>query len=172
MELESLKKLHTILEPYDNICPCNCYLCEERETAMLLPNEEKLILRESNSTDQFKKHNDGFFYLDMGMSCPFFEKKNDKGECAIYLTRPVDCRIFPFYPYFNLKTNSYVLMQSETYCPIAKDTSIEMERDVKIVLDIVNKFVSKAWKETYNKLNYQRLHNNFCTPYHVGLCAK
>lgn len=161
MNIELIKKLHEILEPYDYICPRRCYLCEHHETAILLPNEEKLITRQPEMIEYFVRHDDGFYYLDMGTECPYLKIVDDSGDCIIYKERPVDCRIFPFFPRFNVEDNSYELLRSDLYCPISNNNLDNMEHDVKRVLDIVNIHVSKTWKEIYNKLNYQRIRNTF-----------
>ncbi len=157
MNLENLRELHYILEPYNNVCPRECYLCEEPETAMLLPNEEKLIHEYADKINNFIKHEDGFYYLNTKTDCSFFSIKNNKNECIIYSDRPVDCRIFPFYPEFNLKNNSYSLLRSEMHCPISNENLSDMENDVKKVLDIINRSVPKSWKEAYNRLNRECL---------------
>ena len=162
MELDLLREIHLILKAYDNICPCNCYLCEEYETIILLPNEDKLISKQFKLGKKFIRHEDGFYYLDMSVDCPHFRREDSRSSCEIYELRPVDCRIFPFYPRFNIDNNTYNVLRSNTYCPVAKEELFSMERDVGKVLDLVNKFASKAWKVTYNRLNHQRLCDNLC----------
>jgi Fe-S-cluster containining protein len=157
MPIELLKQLRSILKRYDNICPRRCWLCEHNETLMLLPNEELLISLDSQLISHFARHADGFYYLDMGIQCPYFITTDSNGKCLAYDERPIDCRIFPFYPDFNLKNNSYTLLKSELYCPLSKTDLSEMEYDVRKVLDEVNKFAPNSWKLLYNKLNYQRV---------------
>jgi Fe-S-cluster containining protein len=152
-----LIELHEILLPYDNICPRNCFLCENYETAMLLPNEEKLIGTNPELINRFLKHDEGFFYLDINTDCPFFCEEDKSGECQTYCHRPVDCRIFPFFPKFDLMAGTYTLIKSNWYCPINDASILKMERDVRKVLDVVNMNVSVEWKRTYNELNYQRI---------------
>ena len=152
MELDLLREIHFILKPYDDICPCNCYLCEEHETLILLPNEEQLISKECELGKKFIRHEDGFYYLDMTIDCPYFQREASGGSCQIYEWRPVDCRIFPFYLRFDIENNTCDLLRSNTYCPVAKEKLSSMERDVGKVIDLVNRFASKAWKITYNKL--------------------
>ena len=148
--------------PYDNICLCNFYLCEEYETIVLLPREEKLISKTFELEKKFIRHEDGFYYLDMTIDCPYFQRGASRNSCQIYEWRPIDCRIFPFYPRFDIDNNTYNLLRSNTYCPVANKELSSMERDVGKVIGLVNNFVSKAWKTAYNKLNHQRLCNNLC----------
>jgi Fe-S-cluster containining protein len=152
-----LRELHSTLRQYDNICPRSCCLCEHYETAILIQNEDQLISRNPELINYFIKHQEGFYYLDMDTECPYLSLKNEQGECLIYNERPVDCRIFPFYPKFNLEDNSYILLRSKFYCPLSTNALLIMEQDVKKVLDVVNVSVSKPWKQLYNRLNYQRV---------------
>jgi Fe-S-cluster containining protein len=130
---------------------------------MLLPNEETLIFTNPNLIEKFLKHEEGFYYLDMNTDCPYFQEEGSSGECKIYNDRPIDCRIFPFFPKFDLSNNKYVLYRSEWYCPINVDSINKMKQCVKSVLDIVNDNVSYNWKKTYNCLNYKRFKNQFRT---------
>jgi Fe-S-cluster containining protein len=161
MNIDSLTQLHAILKAHDNICPRQCYLCERYETAILLPHEEKLIASQPELITQFIKHEEGFYYLDMNIECPYFSFRDNKGDCVIYDERPVDCRIFPFFPKFDLQSKSYELLRSEIYCPISTKDLFSLEKDVKRALDIINETASVSWKQTYNELNYQRLRITF-----------
>lgn len=156
MKLHIIRKLHSILKPYDGICPHNCYLCEVHEDVIFLPNEEKLITTNPNFINKFLKHKNGFYYIDDNTHCPYFVE-HIKTECLIYRERPIDCRIFPFYPLFNIEAHTYDLKVSETYCPISNKVLPEMERDVIKVIDVINNNVSVSWKEMYNKLNCTEL---------------
>jgi Fe-S-cluster containining protein len=162
MNIDILKSLQNILIPYDSICPRNCDLCEEYETAIFLPNEDKLVTDHYESFKHFIKHEEGFHYVDMTIDCPFFVKNNNMSQCSIYRQRPIDCRIFPFYPFFNVEDNSYILLRSEEYCPLSREKLTMMENDVKTVIDVISKQASKSWKETYNLLN---LHHSNLEPF-------
>src|SRR4030042_260002 len=161
MDIGVLKNLHRVLMPYDNICPQQCYhcACEEYENAILLPNEEKLISSHEKYMKSFSKHRDGFYYLDVNKNCPFLQKKSHQSKCLIYDTRPFDCRIFPFYPHFDLINVSYKVLKSRINCPLTKNDMNQMENDVTKLLDIVNRLVPGSWKEMYNSLNYQVLNS-------------
>lgn len=155
MNSNILNKLHDILKPYDGICPRNCSRCEDYENAIFLPDEENLIPIHQQSMNLFIGHKDGFYYLNINMDCPYLLKENNKGTCLIYNKRPIDCRIYPFYPQFDLENNSYILLKAGTYCPLANKRLQDMERDVRRVLNVINKLVPTSWKETYNNLNYE-----------------
>ncbi len=156
MKVNIIKELHSILKPYDYICPPTCCLCEKHENMILLSNEENIISHRTDLITRFIKHESGFYYLNATTNCPYFFN-HKKNKCIIYEDRPIDCRIFPFYPTFNLITNTYILNINETYCPISQKIKPDMNRDVKIVLDVINRIASTSWKETYNKLNNIRL---------------
>lgn len=160
MTLAILQELHRLLSRHDYICPRSCFSCEHNETAILLPLEEQMIFTQPELIKHFCKHSEGFYYLDMEMECPYLSVAGNAGECIIYKERPVDCRIFPFYPKFNLENNSFDLLRSESYCPISKCDLPMMERDVITVISIINDTVSSVWKQTYNELNHKRLNSH------------
>jgi Fe-S-cluster containining protein len=159
MNLKQLKAFHFMLKQYDNICPqyCSQCACEVHENALLLPNEEMVISSHRELIKHFNRHKDGFYYLNVKNKCPFLSKINGLSKCEIYEERPLDCRIFPFYPHFNLDNDTYLLLKSKIDCPLTKDNLFQMEADVKRVVDAINYLVPASWKSMYNELNYEVL---------------
>ena len=90
--------------------------------------------------------------------CPFFEP--DTSECAIYATRPLDCRIYPFVLIYNADETDVVL-GVDTICPFAEvefqtellqqyidDIAIYLESEATVAIIAANWSLIGPYQET------------------------
>jgi len=145
-----IKKAATILSPFDDICPCGCHHCEEGESLILMPAEELYWKYLEMSISEFNISTECFHYLAASdHHCPFYKKY----VCLNYDRRPIDCRMFPLYPIFDINNDTVSLGKEDTYCLIAKELKLDFILAVTEVCKLLNENMSLEWKIFYNKMN-------------------
>jgi len=134
-------------------CPRGCNLCEEMENLLLLPHEDKFIARTRGKleTIAFEKRRFGVCWEQVNQPCPMLKRD---GSCAIYSTRPFDCRSFPIVPKFLLKQSRVeFFLANVAYCPAKEMFSTEfISTTMQCWLDVIQ-FLPDKWQKRYNHLN-------------------
>jgi hypothetical protein len=68
---KTIEKALGLLLPFDNVCSRGCSLCEERESLVLLPEEEIYWDYDWSDISQFYTDRNGWLYLSReGRDCP------------------------------------------------------------------------------------------------------
>ncbi|MDO8532409.1 MAG: hypothetical protein Q7T26_09680 [Dehalococcoidia bacterium] len=150
---------YRLTDPFSGICPDDCRKCEERESLMLLPYEEEFI-RAQFAGQSGRVPADfpqavvtvGKCRLNVGYApgdaapCPMLEQAT--GFCAIYTSRPFDCRSFPLVPYF--RADGGVDFKLARYCPIATRVSEEFIRVTREMWETFLEDLPLGWRRLYN----------------------
>ena len=121
---------------------------------VLLPSEERARKYEPLSTGGFAVTTQGFHYLASdGCPCPFFVG----GLCSVYPIRPIDCRMFPLFPLFEIETDSFSLVRAGKYCPLHRRLTGDFVEACADVCHLLNSEMPVEWKRLYNTQNRPRL---------------
>jgi Fe-S-cluster containining protein len=151
----------TLLNPFDGICPTGCHACEFRESMLLINEEAATRGYKDVHLNAFKHESSNIFYLraDDG-PCPFLLN----GTCSDYSIRPVDCRIFPLFPIFDIDLRQFRLAIAGHYCPlhlkVQEHNTPDWESFVLTVYQIcswLNDMMPDSWKHLYNEINLLRM---------------
>ena len=140
------------LKPFDNICPQRCSECEEKESLVIFPQEESFWNYTKKEVSTFLRNEEGYLYLPVsGPGCPFYKNKS----CSEYKRRPFDCRMFPYYPIFDIYENAFVV-NKEMACQfliIPQEAQEDFRQAVIAVSDLLNINMPISWKIFYNLMN-------------------
>ena len=149
---ELIAYANKILQPFDNICPADCCACEQSESMVLIPGEERFHCYPKEAMNCFRSDANGVIYQEgADGSCPFYQDNH----CFKYHNRPVDCRIFPLYPIFEIEERSFRIARAGVYCPIHNDIKDPFLKTVTEVCSLLNMLMNNNWKSRYNALNEQ-----------------
>ncbi len=155
-----LETAYRSLSDFDHICPNGCIKCEHKESVVFLPGEEGFQDLDVGSHQGFNTR-DGFYFLSADdHHCTFF----NNSKCEIYSERPIDCRMFPLYPVFDIEANTVEIGTSDKYCPIVDNIPDDFIIAVISVCNLISKNVSNKWKFLYNEMNSKALQNNRARP--------
>lgn len=141
-----------ILQPYDGICPTGCCACEQHESIILIPGEEIFHCYSKEAVNSFRTDKNGIIYQEGADGfCPFYQDQD--GHCANYNSRPIDCRMFPLFPIFEVEERGFRIARAGVYCPIHDDIKDSFLRDVTEICSLLNMLMDNNWKSRYNELN-------------------
>lgn len=147
---ETIQYSRTALSSFDHICPLGCNVCEEKETLVLLPTEETFWMYPDDYISAFRITSQGYLYiLESDEHCPFFNGT----ICSDYDHRPIDCRIHPLYPVFNINDNTFLMGIASSYCPMANSLPREFIMSAIKVCTMLNRKAPLQWKKLYNEIN-------------------
>lgn len=151
---ELIAYANKILMPFDGICPAGCCACEQHESMVLIPGEEAFHCYPKETMNCFRTDDNGVIYQEgVDGYCPFYQDKHYSQHCSKYHNRPVDCRIFPLFPIFEIKESSFRIARAGDYCPIHDDIKDPFLKAVTEVCSLLNMSMNNDWKNRYNELN-------------------
>ena len=148
---DAFSQMLRLLARFDGMCPRDCQACEDPEAMVLLPGEEEFLGCAAVDLAKLLRTEDGFLCIPESHKgdCPWLEP----GECSIYACRPVDCRIFPLYPVFDVESGAFTLKRAESHCPGARNLPEGFENAVREVCHLVNQQAQPEWKKLYNRIS-------------------